>query len=405
MEVRGGGPTDTRRLLLKPGRDDMVLVALAAAVDAAGEGQIQESRGSLKLRASVDLRSGGRLSLSLHESGHVHAYWSGQPLVIDSPDLERALEALETELAKAPGPGTRIWAVDPAGKAPAELLADLPKPLFWSGMSPDGRYLLLAEQLGQYKGDYTAIPYLLDRQDGSLKQGPKTSVRFAYWSGNGFHIDKLLHLDLGLQVERRDALAKALGLKEREREIIDISFAADGKRFAALVGQGWNAQPAPLDLVQGNLDGTNLSVVPGVLHGTDTQIGTVAHLGLSPDGQWLALAGRDGAALARAADPAPEQWIRFPANYEIVWAPDSRHVRFGVGGVFDLSGKPVLPVEQARGLVWQDGQGGVIFYHGVEVDLFRLDGARSRLEVPDFAIPRAFLPDGRLLVWHTVWSW
>lgn len=392
-------------MLLTPGQEDAQIRAIAAAADAAGRGTIREQSGPWKLHLWVRLRSNEYFRLLLLENGQVGAASAnGQPMLIDSPDLKRALEALEAEVARAPGVGTRIWAVDPTGKAANELLVDLKQPLFWAGMSPDGRYLLLTEQLGEYKGDYTAIPYLLDRADGSLKQGPKSSVRFAVWSGTGFQIDRLLHLDLNLRVESRDALAAALGLKPDTREIIDISFAPDGKRFAALVGKRWSGPPEPVDLVMGNLDGSGLTVVPKVITGVATQIGDLAYLALSPDGQWLAISGQEGTALARTAAPAPDGWVWLQKENTLgtgmEWAPDSRHIRVGQGGVYNLTGNPVFQVESNWGLVWRDGRGGVAYTHLWRAGQFGLSGVGAEVKLPDFSIPRAFLPDGRLLVWN-----
>lgn len=322
------------------------------------------------------------------------------------PTAPAAPQGAQTTPEPAPGdaqqPGLRVWAVDPTGRRPPELLLEQPRDLMLAGISPDGRYLLLVQALGQEKGDDTAVPYLFDRTTGTLNQGGQTAIRTAAWSGNGFYIDWLTHLDLQLKETHLDPLAGALHLQEGEREVISISFAVDSNRFVALVGPRWKPGE-PVDLVQGNRDGTGLTVLPKAVYGTDTQMGTVAAIALSPDGQYAALTDRAGAALVRLSDPAPEQWVRVASSsFPIEWAPDSAHVWFGTGQILDLTGKPVLDTGAKYNLVWQpDGKGGVVSgYDGLHS--FRLDDSTDDLQAPAASQARGFLPDGRLVVWRTV---
>jgi hypothetical protein len=402
MEVWAPRP-ENPHIVLNLKDDSSLIDALAKAITDAGAGQIREQSSPARLFTSVQLRSGENLTLTLpEEGGPAEAMWQGQPLLIDSPALSRALEALEPVLARAEKPGLHIWAVDLTGARAPERLLDLPEPLVLTGMSPDGQHLLLVEQLGEYKGDYTAIPFLLDRTTGALREGAKTSIRTGLWSGTGFCIDSLTCMDFQFKEARYDKLAQALQLKEQVREIVAISYSADGKCFAALVGRSWAEEP--LDLVQGNVDGTGITTVPGLIAGIATQSGTLARIALSPDGKWLALTGKDGAAIAPVADPTPRIWTQVQASgTEPGWAPDSQHVQFAGVGVFDLAGKLVFNPGQFYGIVWQpDGKGGVIYgYEGMR--LFRIvGGPAAEVKAPDWSVPAGFLPDGRLLVWLTV---
>lgn len=371
-------------------------------------GQVTEARPRMesppaRLQANIHVRSGSMVILTLPRGeGPVEVDWDGRALLIDSPQVADALAALESEVAKAPKVGTRVWAIDPAGKREPELLLDHSTALHMADMSPDGRYALLIEQLGQYKGDYTAIPHLWDRSAGTTIAGAKTTIRHGIWSGRGFYLDWLTHYDLELKEARLSQLELALGLKKDERGLIAASFTADGRRFAALVGHPWMGEP--IDLVQGNSDGTGLTTQAKVVAGHATQMGTYARLYLSPDGQWLVLEGRDGTVLLPAANPATDRLIKLQGG-RTVWAPDSRHLWVQGGGVYDLKGQLVVDTGQdVYHLVWQlDGRGGLFQGPGGVYRSFDLRGTVVDVKLPERGLVQGFLPDGRLLVWSTVY--
>jgi dipeptidyl aminopeptidase/acylaminoacyl peptidase len=385
--------------------DQALLQPLVDAVNAADGKALQDGTRATKLFIWVEFRSHQRLLLSLPEGDEpVEANWQGQLIAIDAPAVRKALAALEPVLARAQKPGIQIWAVDVAGKQEPELLLERqPKPLMLQGFSPDGRYLLLTEQLGQYKGDYTAIPYLLDRSTGNVQQGAQTNVRMAQWSGHGFFIDRLAHLDLQLKETRLDSLAAALGLKEQEREIIDIAFTPDGERFAALVGRNWAEEP--LDLVLGNVGGSDLTIQPRAITGMATQIGTLAWIALSPDRQMVGLSGTEGTVLVPVAKPAPENRVLLSAaqGRGLTWSPDSAHVWVDNAGLFDRSGKVLVKADGGYPVLWLPDGTGVVPRGFDQLVRTGLDGTSVPLKAPDWGVPAGFLPDGRLLVWRTVY--
>ncbi len=275
-------------------------------------------------------------------------------------------------------PGTWVWAVDPTGQREPELLLQHEKPLAFRATSPDGRWWLLIESLGEYKGDYRAIPYIYDQSTGEWKQGPQIDQRgAARWSGHGFFINRMLHMDLNFQLDGFDAIRETLGLKAEERELIDFSTADDGLHYAALAGHPWNDQTA-LDLVIGTLDGAEPVIVPEAIPGAAFQIGVLAYARLSPDGQWLFLMGRESGYLLPVAEAADrEAWIPLPHEWrEANWSPDSQSVEVG-GIVYDLTGKAV-------------GEGG--------------PDAVAEGVAPEGSWLVATLPDGRLLMTRVVYT-
>lgn len=307
-----------------------------------------------------------------------------------------------TNKVAAPVKQSRIWALDPSGKTGLELLFAEDRPFLVAGSSPDGRYVLLVQRRPSYKGDPTAVPFLWDRAVGRTVEGQQMSVRFARWSGKGFFVDWLTSLDLTLGETQFDSLRRLLNLKEGEREVIASSFSPDGTRFAALVGHSANGES--LDLVLANSDGTNLIVMPSLVIGN----GGATDVALAPDGQNVAVAGKNGAAIGPTSGASSDQWIRLQSGGGgyIAWAPDSKHLWFPGAGVFDLVGKLVFDPGPVHGLVWRpDGQGGLTYGFGSSAPFlrsFRLDGTATDITIPEYMIPSGFLPDGRIMVWRTI---
>lgn len=259
--------------------------------------------------------------------------------------------------------------------------------------------------MGQEKGDFATVPYLLDRTAGTLREGARTDMRIApAWSGNGFTINWPARLDLALKEDRMPALRTALGVEPNVRDVIHISFTPDGKRFAALVGQ--QGREEPVDLLMGNADGSGITTVPAAIRGTSTQSGVVARVEFSPDGEWLCVAGNGPAVIVRVADlSVRERWIHLrevSGWIPIAWSPDSRYVALG-GRIYDRTGKLVLETGQGDTLTWRPDSKAIILHNYAEVQVLGLDGTRTDVAVPDWSVPAGFLPDGRLIVFRTVY--
>jgi|GEM_PF-6896041 len=378
VELRADAPA--RRALLRPSTHRTQLQALL------------ESLGS-----EIALVEGAtpRFTLSLHppEPEQPSTYL---PVTADLLDRLPALAALE-ELMHPVEPGTRLWVIDPTGVEGEKLVFQHPEPLHLYATSPDGRWWLLVKSLAEYKGDYRAIPYLYDQSTGELREGSQRDIRGTVrWSGQGFFINRLVHMDLAFEEERYPEVREALALKPGERELIDFTTGADGNRFVALVGHPWDDRQ-PLDLVIGTLDGSSMAIVHQVMKGVATQSGVIAHASISPDGQWLTLAAGEESYLIPTADGADrEAWIALQPGQAAEWSPHSRSFVLG-GKVYDLTGRPVGSLPQ--GGIWHpDGERlidpGRIYAPSL---LVGLDGSSIELNLPDYAWPTGFLPDGRVL--------
>lgn len=232
------------------------------------------------------------------------------------------------------------------------------------GVSPDGRYLLLWQQMGPYKGDNRAIPHLLDRQTGDLMTGEQVTMRTGLWSGHGFWIDYLVHLGMDLTVTTYPDLARALG-ETPDRGIHSTPVAPAANRVAALVGRPRSHDS--FDLAWAQLDGTEVVRLPHVAKRRETELGNIATVALSPDGRYVAIASDEPyARIIDTSNPGEEQGVTVeaPANAQswnvLVWAPDSRHLLVGGLGVVDLRDNVILPYEEGRAVWSQDGKSLII---------------------------------------------
>lgn len=218
-----------------------------------------------------------------------------------------------------PGPAestersTTLIAIDTAGLAKTEDLFSWHDELTATGMSPDGRYVLFFGS----PTDEAVEPYLLDRNGNQLHPGKRLQMKpgLVSWSGHGFWIDTLVHLDLTLQVNTCPQLRQALGLNA-DTQLVAASVSADGSRVAALVGPariGLTDRTFSLDLILARADGTGVVRVAKAVQPWFTQNGPRGLIALSPDGSQLAIA---------AESPGPRP----------LWAPDGQHAWMpGVG--------------------------------------------------------------------------
>lgn len=291
------------------------------------------------------------------------------------------------------GPGAALRG-QPAGHAAGRRL-------------PDGRYLLLKQELGVYKVDYRAIPILLDRESGTLTEGAVVAMRTAVWSGEGFWIDHFVHLNLDLTASRHDALADALGETE-ERQITDSSVAPGAGRICALTGPGSWPDPVRLDLACADLDGSHPMRLPDFLETRQAQLGPVAGLSLSPDGRYAAVMGWEPVALLVDLSAPGEQPLAIPIPEGprlidvLLWSPDSAHLLVGGLGVVALEGNLLLPYAGWAAAWTPDGTGLVLpGREGAEWVMAYLDGRREAFTAPEgrsVSVLRQPLQDGRLVM-------
>lgn len=318
-------------------------------------------------------------------------------------------------------PVLTVWAVDLTEKVEPEVLYQRQGPFELLAVSPDGRHWLL-EKVTDYFGG--GILYLLDRQSGELRESPLGEVwpREARWSGRGFWVDWLVHLDLNGQVDRYPALREAAGLNDRELTLLRASFSADGRRVA-LAMMDRRVDPlkqASVDLVIANADGSGLVRVPRVAQPMAIfgKTGGFVLLDMAPNGEHLVLLSRSpGLALISTATPQREHWHPLLQPFVPVqtddeggppgrtsWAPDGKHVWVPVPGqILAPDGQLVAATTGWLGGLWTpDGRGVVTLAVGEGVHLTTLDGAERPFTTPEGSRPVGFLPDGRLLVTRSV---
>lgn len=295
-------------------------------------------------------------------------------------------------------PKLRIWAIDPEGAQTApELLFGWDRPgTNLVATSADGRYLLLATHLGQGKGDYAAIPHLLDRESGHLTTGAEIQLRNPVWSGEGFWLDHLRHLNLDGTLTTYPALIEALG-ESAEREI--RSSAIGGTKVVALIGKP--RTPDLFDLAWGALDGSAVQHLSGLIQPHETQMGNIAAVALSPDGRYIAVTGwQPYGLIIDTTNPERERWVEFEVPPDrlilnLAWAPDSAHVLIDGYGVIDLDGELLRLVE---GFATWSPKGGLLRRLGDTTtwQIIWLEGGEQSFAAPD-GWPVGFLPDGRVI--------
>lgn len=314
-----------------------------------------------------------------------------------------------------------VSAVDVTGQAAPELLYEQQEPFLLVAASSDGRHWLLQKVLDPW---YGGVLYLLDRNTGELKEGPDVGgwPREAVWSGRGFYIDWLVHLDLSLQVDTYPALRQAMGLREQDDRLIKASFSADGERVVVAIidrtvdpfGQ------ASVDLVFANASGIQLQRIPRVAQpmAISGKSGGFVLLRMAPDGSRAVLLSRSpGLALIDTANPRRENWKPLLQPFlppqpgdeggppaDILWAPDSRHVWVPApNAILTTGGEGAGAAGGWLGHFWTpDGKGFLAQGAGDGLYLTHLDGQKTVVTIPARSRPVSFLPDGRLLVARSV---
>lgn len=314
-----------------------------------------------------------------------------------------------------------VRAIDPVS-GQAEVILNHPDPLVLLGASPDGRYLLL-EKEDRTNDAAVGVPCLYDRSTGELHVGQQLQItpRAVAWSGSGFWLDWLVHLDLDLKVNTYPRLRERLSLGENRR-LVSASFSRDGQRVAALVVNEQLADGGSLnaDLVIGMADGGELRVIEQVVQPWFGKSGYVADLALSPEGDWLILRGASpGTALISTTEPARERWKPLLGDFvgpgphylqpdmgpSIRWSPDGSHVWYPTTTLGDRSGQVVarLP-EPFMWALWRpDSKALLLTSFEKKARLVSPEGNVQKLAVTLDSEPLAMLSDGRVLVSRTVY--
>lgn len=315
-----------------------------------------------------------------------------------------------------PRPTTTLQAVDPSGNKTPEKMFTSPQSLTSAAMSPDARYVMMYAPNGDQ-----VTPFVLDRNSGQLQQGKPMQIQpgNVTWSGRGFWVDGLTHLNLDLHVETNPKLRKALGLDDG-MQLVAASFSADGNRVAALVGPARIDQTQPalsLDLILAKADGSSMVRVAKAVQPwwTPTR-GPVALLSLSPDGSQLAITAESPrAALVNTSNPERAKW-KAPSNMTVggpgptdqhtsppgakpLWSPDGQHVWMPAVGIVatDLT-VTVAASSSDWGLAWQpDGKGILLGMPSATYGVAKVSGEMTKLALPPDVRPIGYLPDGRLL--------
>ncbi|MDB4897601.1 MAG: hypothetical protein JWN15_3863 [Firmicutes bacterium] len=100
-----------------------------------------------------------------------------------------------------------------------------------------------------------------------------------------------------------------------------------------------------------------------------------------------------------------ERWTQLRESsgwIPITWSPDSRYVAL-VGRIYDRTGKVLLESSLLNSVTWRPDSKAVVIHDYAQVQVLGLDGTRTALAVPDWSVPAGFLPDGRLLLFRTVY--
>lgn len=348
----------------------------------------------------------------------------GDPLVIE-PQVYR-LKFSQPAKAVAPHdrvqPNVQVWAVDPTGRKEPEVLFSRPDSLVLMGTSPDGRYWLFERVMGEAPGSPRGFSYLYDHETDQLLEGPRVEILPAAvaWSGRGFWVNWLVHLNLDLTVDDYPLLRDTLGLARQN--LLAASFTPDGRRVAILAISEETKTGPRADLILANSDGTGEQRVSGAVQPWWGKAGYYSYLKLSPDGdRAILLCKVPGDALINTSRPARESWKPLfgpfveddspdkqesgPPGYP-VWAPDGAHVWFPGATILTRDGEVVTRLADTSPWAVWNRNGTALITGGRpgtrSLRLVTLGADVREFELPDWAVPAAFLPDERILVYRTI---
>jgi hypothetical protein len=278
--------------------------------------------------------------------------------------------------------------------------------------SPDGRYLLVLTEVQQdppfgASGRWT----ILDRSTGKVTEGPQGVYQRVFgWSGRGFWLDPLTHMDLQGQIDHHEALAQLA----KDAQIVGVAWQADGSHVALVI------KPEDLeraDLLWATADGRVLDRADGVVQPFWSKQGAWTELALSPDSQRLYLrAAYPGTALIETEALAFEKWRSLNGEWHqgdaqgggapaTLWSPDGRFLYEGARRLFDREGSLLRSFDTSLCMgTWLPDSAGLLCTSEWAND--RLGSARRiSLDGQSEGLPYAiggqvlgWLPDGRLLV-------
>jgi hypothetical protein len=329
------------------------------------------------------------------------------PILAQEPKAQ-----VDPPIVPAPRVANTLLAVDPSGALSPEILVTPEPSQMPAAVSPDGRYVLMYAPVDEQQ----MTPYLLDRISGQLHQGEPLHIHHMLWSGRGFWIDWLVHMDLQGQIDTYPQLRQALGLNDGN-QLVAASFSADGSRVAALVGPThMDPHELSLDLILAKADGTSLVRVAKAIQPWYTQQGASAAVSLSPDGTQVAISAESPrAALVKTADPNRARWQApgtmkiggpvptaqhtSPPGVSSLWSPDGRYVWMPMVGIVARDGTVNAPESSdGWGLAWRaDSTEILLLGQPSAAGVAKVGGGVTQVTLPANTRPLGYLPDGRVL--------
>lgn len=338
---------------------------------------------------------------------------------VDAPEPERPVAAEPQWVPTSPKePGLYLFAVDLGSGEAESLLVRQDVPELLGAASADGRYLLLLTE-AELDPPYGAMGQwvILDRETDRVIPGPAGATgRAVGWSGRGFWVDQLTHLDLQGQVESYEGLRRQLMLERSQ--IVGSAWQADGSHVV-LVILPEGAQLA--DLVWASAAGSTVERVSSVVQPWYGKTGFWTDLALSPDGALLYLRGvAPGRALIRTDRLTFDQWQSLGDGWTTPklnnegggmpptsWSPDGSLLLEWGQRLYDRTGALLWSADSWGGHnLWAPDGTGFIWTAGVGEagQWFSLDGQSKSLGFAISGQVLGWLPDGRLLVAQVVYE-
>lgn len=344
----------------------------------------------------------------------------GKP-IIRNPHFFRVAPRVppESPLGPKPAPTFTVWAVDPTEERPPEVLMSKPEALEMLGASPDGPFWLLMNVQTVESGAMSGELSLYNLETGEMREGPWTDSTLwpARWSGSGFWVRPLVHVDLQLRIQPDPLLATSSVITD-VRQIIDGGFSRDGRRAAFLVMREGRMDTRSVDLVILETGGTEPQILPNVVQPWFGKAGAHACLSMSPNGNRLVILSQSpGAALVETA--LPDQWLPLLGDFtaprpvfDQTAAPGGCAQWTDDGTLFWLPGRRVMSASgevrdqlpgESTWAVWSI-DGSVLVAAGGQLDrmqIYKTDGQVRTFASPEAARAFAILPDGRILTART----
>lgn len=321
-------------------------------------------------------------------------------------------------------PGLYLYAVDLERGTAEQLVAQPGSKRFPVAASTDGRYLLtLADAVGDPPYGVNGHWEIFDVQANKVvATGPGGFTNYyTAWSGRGFWIDALVHLDLSGNVETYPTLRKAVGLAANQA-IVGAAWQSDGNHVVLLVQRQDDAKMA--DLVWATADGKSVIRSDRPVQPWQSKTGRWAELCLSPDGSRLYLrAASPGTAFIHTDALTFDHWQSLSGAWRdsvtsaegggapaTAWSPDGRFLLEGATRVRDADGKDLWAANMATyTAIWKPDSSAFLWPSPSNMDRFRTaelvspnlgDHAKTLPAAIDGQI-MSWLPDGRLLVaWY-----